>query len=193
VAAGRRYLTWLIFIPMIMLMGVRSWPMVAPCIVLMVASTVASYALARLEKPTAWHGVALLALSMTTASSVSVFLGPFVIVPALAATNALFFALYTEKKWRPVVALAGLAAVLAPFALEVVGVLSPSMAHGTAGVTLLARAVSIEPRWIELFLLATSAGILVTTTGTVGRARDELAASERRSFLQAWHLRKMVE
>ena len=193
VAAGRRYLSWLVFIPLVMLMGVRSWALVTPCIVLMVASTLASYSIARIERPTAWHGVALLILSMTTASSVSVFLGPFVIVPALAATNAIFFALYTEKKWRPVVALAGLFAVLVPFALESIGVLSPSMAHGATGVTLLARAVSIEPRWIELFLLATSVGILTTTTGMVGRARDEFAASERRSFLQAWHLRRMVE
>ena len=193
VAAARRYLTWLVFIPLIILMGVRSWPLVVPAIVLMLASTLASFGLARIERPTGRHGVALLVLSMATASSVSVFLGPFVIVPALVATNAMFFALYTDRKWRPVVALAGLAAVLVPFALEGLGVMSPSMAHGGDGVTLLARAVSIEPRWIELFLLATSVGILLTTTATVGRVRDELAASERKSFLQAWHLRKMVE
>ena len=193
VAAGRRYLMWLVFIPLIMLMGVRSWALVAPCIVLMLASTAASFAIASVPKPTGWHGVLVLVLSMTTASSVSVLLGPFVIVPALVATNSLLFALYTEKKWLPIVAVAGVAAVVVPFGLEWLGVLSPSMAPAAGGVTLVARAVSIDPRWIELFLLATSVAILLTTTVTVGRARDELAASERKSFLQAWHLRKMVE
>ncbi len=192
-AAARRYLTWMLFIPLVFAMGVRSWALTGTVIGLMLASTAASAAIARLERPRALHGVVLLGLSMATASAVSVFLGPFVIVPALAATNALFFALYTEKRWRPVIAFAGLAAVLAPWLLEIAGVLPASMAHAEDGVTLLARAIAIEPRWVEGFLLLTSAGILVTTTGTVGRVRDELGASERRSFLQAWHLRRMVE
>jgi serine/threonine-protein kinase len=192
-AAARRYLTWMIFIPMVIAMGVRSWPLFATVVALMLASSAASIAIARLERPRLIHGALLLTLSMATASAVSVFLGPFVIVPALAATNALLFALYTDRKWRPIVALSGLAAVVLPYVLELSGVLPASMVHGEGGVTLVARVIAIEPSWVELFLLATSIGILATTTATVGRVRDALTASERRSFLQAWHLRRMVE
>jgi serine/threonine-protein kinase len=130
---------------------------------------------------------------MATTSSASVFLGPFVIVPVLAATNALFFSLYAEHKWRKVVAAAGFGAVLVPLALERLGVLPASMVLTSEGITLVARAVSMPAGWIDLFLLATSASIFATTTAMVGRVHDDLAASERRSFLQAWHLRKMVE
>ncbi|CAN5423737.1 hypothetical protein BH09MYX1_BH09MYX1_57730 [soil metagenome] len=190
---ARRYLTWLVFIPLIMVMGVRSWALVAVCIFFMLASAAASYAIARLERPRIIHGALLLVLSMATASSVSVFLGPFVTVTALAATNSLFFAFYTEKKWRLVVVGSALAAVMVPYALEELGIMAPSMALGNGGLILLERAVTFTPHWIDLFLIATSVGILVTTTGSVGRGRDELAASERKTFLQAWHLRKMVE
>lgn len=193
--AARRYLTWFCMIPVLVAAGVRSWPLFMVCFVLILISAGASYAVSRLAKPSAWHGVGLLALSMAAASSVSIFLGPFVIVPAVAATNALFFALYTSGRRRALVASMGLAAVLVPFALEALGVVSPSMVvgSGTGGLLLLGRAVAIEPGWTELFLLASSIGLLLTTTVTVGHIRDELAASERRSFLQAWHLRKMVE
>ena len=56
-----------------------------------------------------------------------------------------------------------------------------------------ARAVTLAPGWVEVFLLGSTVGIMLMTTATVGRIHDDLAASERKNFLQAWHLRKMVE
>lgn len=88
--------------------------------------------------------------------------------------------------------MSGLGAVLVPFGLELVGVLPPSSAHVAEGFTLVSRAVTLAPGWVEVFLLASSVGILVTTTATIGKLHDDLAASERKSFLQAWHLRNMV-
>lgn len=193
IAAGRRYLMWLVFIPLTMAMGVRSWGLISACIGLMLASALASFLISRARSPSPSHGLALLVISMATASSASVLCGPFVIVPALAATNALFFALYSERRWRAIVAAAGLLAVLVPLALEWLGALPPSMRVASDGMTLLSRAVSMRPAWLDLFLLATSGSIIATTTAMVGRVHDDLATSERRSFLQAWHLRKMVE
>ena len=193
VVAGRRYLTWLVFLPMIALMGVRSWPLVGACVGLMLLSAGVSFAVSRVPRPAPKHGLWVLLVSMATASSASVVLGPFVIVPALAATNALFFALYTDARWRKLVAATGFLAVLAPLALERLGVLPASMLATDGGLLLTDRAVSLPAGWSELFLLAASAGILLTTTAMVGRVHDDLAASERRSFLRAWHLRKMIE
>ncbi len=189
---GRRYLAWFLFIPLALVMGVRSWPTFVACFVLMLGSSLASFAVARAKKPTSTHVLVLLLLSMATASSASMFFGPFVIVPALAAANALIFTLQIERRQRLIVALSGLGAVLVPFGLELVGVLPPSSAHVAEGFTLVSRAVTLAPGWVEVFLLASSVGILVTTTATIGKLHDDLAASERKSFLQAWHLRNMV-
>ncbi|CAN5658036.1 hypothetical protein BH09MYX1_BH09MYX1_03380 [soil metagenome] len=191
--ATRRYLMWWAFLPLLVAAGIRSWPMVATCIALTVATTIVAFSITRGSKPSVWQGLGLLALAMGTASSASVVLGPFVVVPALATSNALIFTLFAPNRLRPLVTLAGLCAVMIPFALESVGVLAPSMVFANGNLTLVARAVTLSPGWVTLFLVAASAGIMLRTTTTVARVRDELVSARRKSFLQAWHLRHMVE
>ncbi|MEO6418933.1 MAG: serine/threonine-protein kinase [Polyangiaceae bacterium] len=188
-----RYLVWFAFLPLVVLMGVRSWALIGFCFAFMLATSLAALVIARVEKPSMWQGILLLVFAMGTASSMSVLFGPFLMVPAFAATNALIFSLFAPAEVRRVVTITAILAVVIPFGLEAFSLVPPSMIFGAQGATLVPRAVAITPFLTEFFLLSTAVALIVRTTTILGGVRDELITSRRRTFLQAWHLRKMVE
>jgi hypothetical protein len=120
--------------------------------------------------------------------------GPFVLEPQAHAVPTLWSALQArEARERRAVIAMGVAATAAPFALELLGVLPPAYAFERGNLTLLARAVRLAPHTTVPMLLYVSVMFVALPAVFLGRVRDALSAAERKLFLQAWHLRELVE
>jgi eukaryotic-like serine/threonine-protein kinase len=187
-----RYATWLAITPLLLWMGVRSWPAALVAIALVTASSLAARAFAARRTSGAWPGFALLALSTAAVSWVSVFVSPFIVVPALAATNAMLFALLSDRSLRKWALAASVLAVLAPVVLELTGLVPRSFTFADGSLTLHARAVALTPGATLAFLLVTSAAMAVTPTLIASKIRDQLTRAETSLLMQAWQLRQTV-
>ncbi|MFO0560661.1 MAG: serine/threonine-protein kinase [Polyangiales bacterium] len=187
-----RYLTWLGVTPLLLWMGVRSWPAALVAIALVAASSALARQLAAKKAVSAGPALALLALSTSAVAWMSVFVSPFIVVPTLVATNAMMFTLFTGRAQRKLVVVASVLAVLAPVALELAGIVPPSFAFRDGALVLLPRAVNFSATPTLLFLLAVSVAVVLTPTLVTGRIRDQLSDAEKKLFLQAWQLRQAV-
>jgi serine/threonine-protein kinase len=189
---ARRYATWLSVTPLLLWMGVRSWPAALVAIALVAATSALSGAMARAKRVGLREGALLLTVSTVAVAWMSVFVSPFIVVPTLVATNAMFFALYAERPWRNYIAAYSVLAVLAPVALERAGIVAPSFATRDGALVLLPRAVNLPPDATMLFLALSATAMVLTPMFMVGRIRDQLADAEKTLFLQAWQLRQAL-
>jgi eukaryotic-like serine/threonine-protein kinase len=191
--AASRAATWLAFVPLILWMGVRDWQLAAFTLTaLSLSFFVAFYFRLRGQGLTNLASLGLLLLSSFALAGFGFVLSPFVLVPALAATNTLFFATYLSSRVRPLAALSGVVAVLAPVGLEALGVLPRSFAFANGNLELLPRMTALAPGPTVVLLLTASAALVVTPAVLVGRLRDSLEAAEKKLFLQSWHLNALA-
>lgn len=187
----RAFASFLLAAPLMFLVGVRSWLLVAGGLVIVAASALlARWVAAR--RQVGWVPFAiLLVLSALIVIVQSTWLGPFVLVPTAAAVTCSVFALYAERAWRPWVLVAGAVMVLAPFAAELVPGLPRGFTFEPGAIVLRARALDLPQGLTTFALLYTSVGYVLLPPLFLARLRDELRGSEERTFLQAWTLRRL--
>jgi serine/threonine-protein kinase len=118
--------------------------------------------------------------------------GPFLIVPAVAATSALVFSTTNDRSLRGVIVALACLTVLVPFGLEYAGLVPPSMRFTPDGILLLPRVLWFPPVWSQVFLLVSSLAVIVTSGLALAPFRNELDDAQRRIRLLAWHLRQLV-
>jgi serine/threonine-protein kinase len=183
-----RIASWSLVAPLPILMGLRA-PMVASLMVaLLLIIAVGAALLHRYRLHSAPARFALYAATCTFAASVSGIFGPLVLVPGFAAINTLIFSSQGRRSERPWMLVMGVCTVAVPLALELIGVLPPSMQFGPDAIVLLPRLSDFPPTLSLVFLVGVSVlGILLPTT-LVGRLGDALRAAERRLVLQKWQL-----
>jgi serine/threonine-protein kinase len=184
---------WIVSGLAVVALGVRAWPVIAAGFAICVVGLLQSMWLAR--RPT-FDGWPAQLYGLTFAAEIAVFscwLGPFVLVPIASVTILMFRLAYSRPaERRPLIALA-LAAVLVPFALELVGLLPPSFAFEGGGLLLLPRALELRPTSTTLALLWSNLMFIVTPALVLARLRDELSRAERRLAMHALQLRQLLE
>jgi len=185
--------SWLLMPPLVIAMGVRAWAPVIFTTALCVVAIVYPMRVFRSGPLTARRIHAFTALIFATIASVTCFMGPFVVVPPIAAAVTLYTALlHRTSRQRWVVIAMGTLAVAVPFLLELAGVVPPAFAFAGGNVTLFGRAIRLAPETTLPLLLYVSITSVVLPTGALGIVRDALSTAERRLFLQAWHLRQLL-
>lgn len=187
-----RFIFWNAFVPVAMWMGLRDRSMSAVVIAAAVTCGAFAFWLSRRRQVELRHGFVLLSLSSLVIALMSAVFGPFILVPGQAATNTMYFAMSADRRGRRVVILAGVLAVVAPFALELLGVLPRSTLFTGGQIHVLPRATQLPELQTTVFLLLTSVAMVVIPGLMIGRMRDALAAAEQRLVLQAWNLRQLV-
>jgi serine/threonine-protein kinase len=187
---GKRSLLWCTFLPLVFWMGVRAWVLPLLIFAFMLATGGWAWWMARRTRLAASSMLALLVTTSVTIALVSALFGPFILVPALAATNGMFFAMVLERRYRPLAILASVAAVTAPFFFELMHLVPAAYELGAlSSFSVNARTAYFPAVPTQLTLLLTAiAGAIIPVT-MVGRMRDALTRAEQRLFLQAWHLR----
>ena len=186
-----RLLTWLLAVPLVIAFGVTDWTRGAMVLGALLSATAISALAWRGERVSEPWSLALGISSSIALATFSFLLGPFIVVPGLASTNAMFFAMTTDKKLRPAWLALGVLAIAVPFLLGLMGI-DP---HYTVENDALVVRSSLGPLPLEgtlLFLLLTSLATVITPTVLAGRMRDRLARAEEKVFLQAWHLRHLL-
>ena len=199
------FVVWLGSIAAVMGLGVRSfWPLVGICISLVFAALLA-WRRARVRKASSpWLTISILVAADVAAAVVGAAFGPFLLVPGLLACNAVAFTIAsTPWRWpgrravgnhrvRQAAIGLGVVAFLGPVALELAGLLPPSIAFRDGAIMLLPRAVSFPPGVTLAFLVVANLVLILVPAFLATRVRDHALAVEQRALTAASRLRQLV-
>jgi serine/threonine-protein kinase len=187
-----RAATWILLLPFVFALGVRiGWLAAATSALL--GATLALALLFYARGITNRHA-RLLLFGVVTLSGIALsgLLGPLVFVPGFYAVNTLLFSAQAPPAHRRFMIGAAIVALTAPLALELLGVLPPSMVITAEGVTLLPRMTYFSQGPLLLGLFAASVLGVVMPTLIAVRLRDALVAAEERLLVQKWQLEQLA-
>ncbi len=179
--------TWL---PFAMAMGVRNWPI---AIGTDLAWTVVSGAcLYFYFKPADTRLPVVAILAAIATAMTSMLFGPLIVVPAVAAAGTVCYVISGQREHRKIAVAAGVLSIVVPYALELLGVLPPSLRVEDGLVTVLPRVFAFHPLWTPVFLVVSQVSIIVIASIFVRRYREAFVRAEERMHLTAWQLRQLV-
>jgi serine/threonine-protein kinase len=188
------YLLLLASSPMFLAMGLRSW--IAPAIGVGATALLVLYLAWYMTRPhpgAATSTVFVIALlNATMVALMSCWLGPFVVAPTAGAITTLFISTQVRSRQRLLVILLGVVAVTLPLALELGGLLPPSLRFEDGRMVLLGRSFHMPPTLTLIALVHGSVSWLALPPIALGGVRDALARAEQRLFLYAWHFRRLL-
>jgi tRNA A-37 threonylcarbamoyl transferase component Bud32 len=181
-----------VFLPLAMLMGTRSMPLVLACLSPYLLTGLLGYAAHRMGKfPQAIN--AIIALGAVAVGCASVLMGPFVFVPALATLNAATFCFADRRVNRTYVIAVSCLSVLVPFALELAGV-SPAVHTFDPDGTMRIRSFGLLlPRGPTTVFLVISSLFTVAAGGAfLAYFARALERAELRRLTQTWQIQKLL-
>ena len=184
---GLAYLSMNLYVPILLLMGIRS-PWMWCTYALAVATALVSFGIARLAQPRTRHAM----IGLVCIATMSATFGPFIVVPAVAATSALVYSTTNDRSLRSMIIGLACLTVIVPYGLELAGILPPSMRFTPEGILLLPRVVWFPPVASQAFLVVSGIATIVTSGLALAPFRNELDDAQRRIRLLAWHLRQLV-
>jgi serine/threonine-protein kinase len=184
-------LTWLLCVPLFYWMGMRDWSIAAWVLgPIGVSGALSFYQSRRPVVSTAMQYVTFAAATLSIAATGRVF-GPFIILPALAATYAVGVQVHPHVGPRRVVFALCALAMLVPPLLEALGVLPRTVTVREGALVF--RTLGTLREGPTLFVLALLGPMMMAgATVFVVRLRDALSGAERRFLLQAWHVQRMM-
>lgn len=186
-----QYAAWLGFVPVLLLLGVLSWPLFSIGLVVVVIATGAAFASYRLEVGEgAKLGVYVLGTLFVVIGST--LLGPLVLAPNLAVTNALAFCLYGSARHRPWAIGFAAAAIVLPLGAQLLGWMPRSYEFTSEGMLIRPQIAGLPEAPTLTLMLFASLALIIPPALYTGRVRDTVNASEQRSFLERWSLRQLL-
>ena len=186
------YLSWFLYTPLMLWMGMRSWTTWLVASAAWLAASAAAYVASRRPsadaRPHLW---------MTVPGSIAIMtatlgFGPYVILPTLAAIGAMLNQMPPNRTGRGRVIAIFCAAIAVPAALQWAGILPATYVFEHGSLTILPGMLSFPAVPTHVFLLTTNVGLIVMSSLILGRFRDTLSDVEQRLHVQTWQLRQMV-
>jgi serine/threonine-protein kinase len=183
---------WLLLVPVLGWMGVRDWSAIGLFVVVMLTVVVASWRQVVRGRATAesLHFIAVLVGLIIVMSSF--IFGPLILTPALAAMTVGMFMLEPDRGDHRWFLVGGVATVAVPLALELTGVLAPSLTFGADTMTVHADIAAFNPLPTLLLLGGASIASILVIGQTVAKVTSALRDSQRRLALYAWHLDQLL-
>lgn len=185
-------LSWVIFFPLQVAMGIRSWTLALLPLSLWMLTSLLAWVAYRLDHtgPRVFPYVTLsgaVALAATT-----VLHGPFFVVPAIGAVLAMGMALVKYKSHRIFsTAVFGLA-VGGPALLAWAGLHPVTHRFVDGAFILMPGAIQLPRDGTFVFLTMVNVLVLLFAAKFAGEYRDQLTSLELENHLQAWQLRQLV-
>ena len=184
-------LTYLLYVPIVLWMGVRSWAMLG---------TMAAAILALLGA-TAWYhrhpprGLRLpwthLGLSVIALATGVFVAGPLVLLPAITIATGMAYISAFESRFR-ITMVAMLAVVLVPFALQLAGLVPGAYRFAGDAIVIRPGRMHFPPVPTIVVLALTHTVVLTAALLFAWRLRQAAASAERRLRLQAWRLAQLA-
>jgi serine/threonine-protein kinase len=187
-------IAWYLGTPLILYMGIKNWPLLIGLDLLLGAWIGYQWWMSRTGNVHPPYMRWAIPLAFACIGSLSVFLGPFVVVPAVATGSAAAFmiGLRANRPTRLWITACALAAVFVPALLQVTGILPRSYLFVNDAIHVLPLATGLPPGPTMIFILLTTVLTILTASALVGKATETLVAAERRVFGQAHRLRQML-
>ncbi len=191
-AGGFAYLTFLLYVPIVVLMGVHDWPAFGWCAGLFVLASTVCFLFAR--RPPSDPRIALVSLAVASAAigSMSTMFGPLILMPQITLMNTVVYILATRGGLRVATVVIGALGVVIPLALQWNGVLAASYAFHDGALVISPRMHAFPPAATMAFLVATSLGHMIAACVFAARFRDELTKAQVGVQLLAWQLRQLA-
>ena len=179
------------FAPVLLFMGVRDYGVFA----LTLALAVGAFAVTLASRRHPWSaniGRVIYVLSTLFIGFSSAYMGPFILVPSMAAANTLAFVVFGERRDRAFFVTVGALALVVPVLLEVTGLCPSSYLFSDAGMTVVPQAARFPRVPTLVFLFIVNLTMVLTPALLIARVRDALARNEERLFAYAWRLRQLL-
>ena len=195
VRAARMYIAWLSAVPLLWVMGIRSWPsVVALAALILVASAYTQWVGSEPARATPARLLVTMVINFVLVGTCSLIFGPLVFVPGIAASSAAGLVLAVrDKTWmRAVPFTLAILSVFVPLALELAGVMPRAYTFGDGVITIHPVIADLRPERAAVSLAIVTLVQLLLPAFVINRAVDNLVDAERRSFAQAWRLRQLL-
>ncbi|AKF10972.1 serine/threonine-protein kinase [Sandaracinus amylolyticus] len=186
-----RYLLWLSFAPWYAAMGVRDWVTFTIIVALTAASALLMGLVWKGKLPTK-AGLLAFVTSTTTLAMFSRAFSPLVIVASLAATNVMFFSGYVAPRERRAIVLFTCLAIMAPYALEMIGAMPASFTITDETIVIVPWLLGYHPTGTLVFMIAMTLTATAVPALAAGRVRDALTKAQERLAITAWQLGELV-
>jgi serine/threonine-protein kinase len=171
-------------------LGIKSWTGILVLTLSCGACAGFSLFASKRSRQTAYTYV-LAVLAAILVASVSMLVGPFVMVPALAAAFAMFFVAHVSPAERRFVIAALVAGSVLPFGIEALGWFPPAYAFEPGRIVLFSRVIDFPPVPSIASLVYTNITFVALPAIFAGWLHDELARAQRRMAFQAWQLKQV--
>lgn len=193
-AAAMGFLACFSLDPLLAWLGIRSWTALIAMGIPLVSMVAYAFYLSRRPRHSAWAYALLGILAASVAVSTMPLFGPFVLVPGMMVACMLPIAVSSRADHgkRTFLLVVGAVGLVAPFALQLLGVLPPSYLFANGVITIKPWAVDFPGESVGLLLVAEALAVLIVPMLVIGRSIDALVAAERRLFAQAWTLRQLM-
>ena len=184
--------SWIIFFPLQIAMGIRSWALALVPLSLWMLASLLAWVAHKLDHvgPKIFTYVTLvtaIALAATT-----LLHGPFLVVPAIAGVFAMGMALVRDKQHRVFSTGVNVLAVVLPSLLAWAGRHPVVHAFVSGNLVITPGAVELPREGTFVFLTMANVMVVVIAAFFAGEYRDQLSRLELHSHLQAWQLRQLV-
>lgn len=189
--ALRFYLSYLLYLPLLLWMGVRSVGLFAFGWICIATCAMATYLLLRKPVVRPRLPIVHLVVSSLTVGAVTVLFGPFVLVPMLAIGNSVVYLSCVDDR-RSLVPLAACLAVLLPALLGWMGVIPDPYVFDADRWIIRSPVFHTATLSTQVFLLCASLGTIAPACWVVARLRRAYSDAEQRLQLQAWQLRQIL-
>jgi eukaryotic-like serine/threonine-protein kinase len=185
------YSAWLLFTPLSIVTGVRSW--ISAAVWIGIGLTIVINALALKSDFFNYAKIPLgLILTCAVTAVLSRIFGPLMFIPTIAVANATGYAMGASKWMRPLVIICGCASFLGPLALEWTHVIAPSYVFLNGGIAT-TSALGPFPATPAIAMLTLSAvAAMIIISWYMFRMTDALNASEEKLQIYAWHLGQLL-
>jgi len=190
--ASRMYMAWLSLLPLLWVMGIRSWPAVITIGALIITASAWTHWVGSTSRASMSKLMVAILLNAMLVGTCSLIFGLF--VPGVAASSAAAFVLAVrDKTWMRYVPFTfATLAVFVPVVLELVGILPRPYTFGDGTITIHPVVASFVPERTAVSLGIVTLVQMILPAVVINRAVDNLVDAERRSFAQAWRLRQLL-
>ncbi len=183
----------LLFMPILALLGIRSWLGVGVFAAMTVGAVAISAAAAagRERRPTSLLYLVVFFNNLVFGLCAG-FYGPLVLVPSMVITNTTTFALHLDAWPRRFAVATACLAVALPIALELGGVVPSSYLPVGDGIVLRPLWLAFPPAGTLVFITIGTLIAIVNGARAVAQVRDALLVAERRVQMQRWQLQQLL-
>jgi eukaryotic-like serine/threonine-protein kinase len=184
---------FLAFLPMLLWIGVRDWAFFGVGYGMVAAAVAFSGWSSRMARPPRYRAWLTMLASAVLVAYFGRLIGPFLLPAGMATVAMAISANHPHLLVRPWISVVVyLVAALAPWGLELAGVLAPTYAVTGDGYLITTNVLVHEPVAGQLAIAGYIAAVIVVIGVLCMRLARLAQDTRRRAELQAWHLRQLV-